>query len=80
MPKPPFARGRQWRKRASHARGRITHRVYYDPATGYEYEQDPNPAKGTWHEIDWRQRLYREIDGQTGHPVQGSEGRWRTLR
>lgn len=76
---PPFARGRPWRKRESKARPAITHRVWYDPADDYEYEKDPNPARGTWHQIDWRARRYRDLDRVTGAPVAGAEGRWRPL-
>jgi len=46
----------------------------------FEYERDPDPRKGTWHEIDWRQRLYREINPDSGLPVKGGEGQWRPLR
>jgi hypothetical protein len=54
--------------------------VYFDPTTGYEYERDPASRKGTWHEIDWRHNLYRELDAVTGLPVAGGEGEWRPLR
>jgi hypothetical protein len=77
---PPFARGRRWTKRESKARPQITHRVWFDQDDGYEYEKDPNPVRGTWHQIDWRQRRYRDIDPATGDPVAGSEGDWRPLR
>jgi hypothetical protein len=80
MPLPPFARGRRWRKRASQARRYVNRRVWYDPDTGYEYEKDPTPQKGTYHEIDPRQGRYREIDRETGEPVAGGEGEWRPLR
>ena len=80
MPLPPFAEGRRWYKRASHARGRINKRVWHDVDNDFEYDPDPNPEKGTWHEIDWRHRLYRELDVETGRPVAGSEGQWRPLR
>jgi hypothetical protein len=80
MPKPPFAKGRNWRKRASKATPRINRRVWYDRGTDYEYEQDPSSLRGTWHEIDWRRRYYRDIDSVTGQPVKGSEGQWRTLK
>ncbi len=80
MPIPPFAQGRGWHRRASKAYPAIAHRVYHDPTDDYEYEADPNPAKGTWHRIDWRRRLYQEIDAETGEPVLGGEGRWRHLR
>ncbi|HUZ00165.1 MAG TPA: hypothetical protein VMU89_07425 [Thermomicrobiaceae bacterium] len=81
-PAPPFAAGRNWRKRASKARPRVDRRVWYDPDTDREYEPDPNPAKGTWHEIDYGKRQYREIDAETGSPVNGGEGEgaWRDLR
>jgi hypothetical protein len=46
----------------------------------YEYERDPNPAKGTWHRIDWGKRCYQEIDGVTGERVDGGEGEWRPLK
>jgi hypothetical protein len=39
--------------------------------TDFEYEADPDPHKGTWHEIDWRRRWYREIDPNTGSPRRG---------
>ena len=80
MPLPPFADERYWSKRASHARRYINRRVWYNSADGYEYERDPTPAKGTWHQIDWRNGLYRELDAETGLPVSGSEGEWRPLR
>jgi hypothetical protein len=37
-------------------------------------------GEGTWHRIDWRQRLYQDIDRETGEPIPGSEGEWRTLK
>lgn len=80
MPPPPFARGRRWRLRASKAYPAITHRVWYDPDDGYEYERDPNPHRGTWHRIDWRRRYYQDLDPLTGDPVTGSEGEWRPLK
>lgn len=80
MALPPFAQGRRWHLRASHARPYIDRRVWYDPDNGYEYQRDPNPAKGTWHEIDPRAKLYREIDPLTGEPVTGNEGEWGPLR
>ncbi len=80
MPLPPFARGRPWRLRMSHAGRAIRHRVWYDPTTDREYERDPNPQRGTWHEIDWRRGRYRDLDPLTGQPIAGSEGRWRPLK
>lgn len=79
---PAFARGRRWWKRASKAEPQIKRRVWFDPSTGFEYEADPNPARLTWHEIDWRGRRYREIDPDSGQPVQGGkgEGEWRVLK
>ena len=77
--KPTFAAGRRWIWRASKARD-IDRRVWYDLDTDWEYERDPSPEKGTWHEIDWQQRRYREVDPDTGRPVAGSEGQWRQLR
>ena len=76
---PAFSIGRGWRKRGSHAT-QIDRRVHYDPTTDYEYEPDPNPAKNTWHEIDYRHGMYRDVDPTTGDPVDGSEGAWRPLR
>lgn len=76
---PPFALGHDWNKRASRANP-INRRVFYDPSTDREYEPDPNPSKGTWHEIDWRRGWYRDIDPETGERVRGSEGEWRPLR
>ena len=76
---PPFAAGRRWHKRASKASAQIDRRVWHDLDDDYEYEPDPNRAKGTWHQIDWRQGYYRDIDPETGEPVAGSEGRWRPL-
>ncbi len=76
---PPFARGRRWRLRASHAK-QIKHRVWYDPDTGFEYDADPNPLRATWHEINPRTGEYRDVDRLTGQPVAGSEGRWRHLK
>jgi hypothetical protein len=80
MPIPPFAQGRPWRRRANHAGRALRDRVWYDPTTGYEYAPDPNAGKPTWHEINWRHGLYREIDPVTGQPVHGSVGRWRKLK
>jgi hypothetical protein len=81
--RPPFALGRDWRRRASHS-SKIDHRVWYDPETGYEYERDPRPrpAGATWHEIDSRtdRNRYRDLDALTGEPVAGSEGQWRPLQ
>jgi hypothetical protein len=74
---PPFAEGRDWYRRASHARS-INRRVWYDPDDKFEYERDP--VKDTWHQIDWRENLYRDLDPETGKPVSGSEGEWRRLR
>jgi hypothetical protein len=54
--------------------------VWHDPNDDYEYERDPNPAKRTWHRIDWRKRYYQEIDGVTGKQVEGGEGEWRPLK
>jgi hypothetical protein len=79
-PRPPFSTGRRWHKRASKAARYIDHRVWHDQDDDLEYEKDPNPAKGTWHRIDWRRRLYQEIDPVTGEAVAGSEGNWRPLR
>lgn len=79
-PLPPFAGGRGWYKRASKAYHSIPRRVWYDPTDGFEYEADPNPNKGTWHQIDWRREMYREIDPNTGEPSAGSEGEWRPLK
>lgn len=75
---PPFA-NETWRKRESKARPNIRRRVFYDPKAGREYEADPNPSKQSWHEINWRDRTYREIDPETGSPVSGREGEWRHL-
>ena len=80
MPLPPFAEGRRWHKRMSKAYPSITHRVYHHLDDDYEYERDPTPEEGTWHRIDWRHRLYQEIDAVTGLPVAGGEGQWRRLR
>lgn len=77
--RPPFAARRRWFWRASHAR-RNDYRVYYDPDSGFEYMRDPNLNKRTWHEIDARKGVYRDIDPDSGEPVAGSEGRWRPLR
>ncbi len=79
MPKPPFAAGRNWRRRASQRR-EINGRVYYDPDDGYEYQRDPNPQKRTWHQINPRTGEYRDLDRETGEPVAGSEGNWRPLK
>lgn len=73
-------RGRKWSKRVSRS-GRIDFGVWYDPINDrYEYVPDPRGGRATWHEVDWRQRLYRDIDPETGQPVSGSEGLWRSLR
>jgi hypothetical protein len=80
MPRPPFAAGRRWHLRASKARRQIDRRVWHDLDDDFEYERDPDPAKGTWHRIDWRQGRYQEIDPETGRPVAGREGNWRLLR
>ena len=79
MPIPPFAQGRNWRRRGS-AREEIGRRVWYDPDDGYEYEADPNPLKRTWHQVDPRTGRYRDLDPETGQPVAGREGEWRPLR
>ncbi len=79
MPKPPFAEGRDWRRRAS-ARGEVNGRVWYDPDTRFEYEPDPRPRRDTWHEINPRTGEYRDVDPETGEPVAGSEGEWRPLK
>jgi hypothetical protein len=81
LPPPPFAVGRPWRRGKSKTRA-IDRRVWYDPSTGFEYERDPNPAKHSWHEIDARAGLYREIDPLSGQPVKNGlgEGAWRSLR
>jgi hypothetical protein len=79
LPVPPFASDR-WRKRASKATPQIPRRVFYDPSDGYEYERCAMHGKGTWHRIDWRQRPYQDIDRETGEPIPGSEGEWRTLK
>jgi len=76
---PPFARGRQWRWRASHAK-RIRHRVWYDATTGYEYEPDPRPPHDRWHEVNPRTGEYRDVDRESGQPVAGREGQWRPLK
>lgn len=75
---PPFAVGRRWRARVSAWR-RLDRVVWFDPATGYEYEPDPR-RNGNWHEIDPRSGEYRDVDQHSGEPVAGSEGRWRRLR
>ena len=77
---PPFAQGRNWYKRASKAIPRMNRKVWYDPDADFEYEREPNPTKHAWHQIDWRNRLYRDIDPDTGKPVAGSEGQWRPLK
>jgi hypothetical protein len=79
VPKPPFARGRNWVLGAS-ASKRVTGRVWRDRNTGFAYQRDPNPLRGTRHEIDARRNLYRDLDPQTGAPVNGSEVRWRPLK
>jgi len=58
----------------------VDRKVWYDAEDGYEYEPDPNPARGTWHQIDERHGRYRDIDPETGVPVAGSEGQWRSLK
>ncbi|MHB8644260.1 MAG: hypothetical protein ACYDAR_00565 [Thermomicrobiales bacterium] len=55
-------------------------RVWFSPDDNYEYFPDPRPERGTWHQIDWRHNLYRDIDPMTALPVMGSEGEWRPLR
>ncbi len=80
MPKPPFAVGRRWHLRASKAARAIDRRVWHDLDDDFEYERDPDPRKVTWHRINWRQRLYQEIDPETGERVAGGEGEWRHLR
>jgi hypothetical protein len=74
---PPFARGRQWRWRASQIK-KLGKRVWYDPQTRHEYDVDPR-KNGVWHEIDPRSGEYRDVDPLTGQPVAGAEGRWRPL-
>jgi hypothetical protein len=76
---PPFAEGRRWVKRASHAR-QLNQRVFFDPDDGYEYWPDPRPLSTNWHQIDWRRGRYRDLDADTGLPVSGHEGQWRPLR
>ena len=78
MAKPKFANP-GWLRRASGSRY-INRRVWYDPTTEHEYAPDPNPMRGTWHEIDWRRDFYRDVDPITGQPVAGREGQWRHLR
>lgn len=76
--KPPFGAGRRWIVRASNVVGR---RVWYDLDSRFEYERDPDfSLRSTWHEIDPRHGLYRDVDVNTGKPINGSEGRWRSLR
>lgn len=77
---PPFAAGRRWNKRASKADKQVDRRVWHCMDDDFEYEQDPNPSKGTWHRIDWRRGWYQEIDATTGEPVAGGEGQWRLLK
>lgn len=77
---PPFARSRRWHKRSSHARALGGQHVYFDRDDGYEYWVDPRPISSNWHQIDWRHNRYRDIDPETGEPVSGHEGDWRTLR
>ena len=78
--KPSFADRRRWYLRASKAYPAIDRRIWYDPDDGYEYERDPTPEKGTWHRIDWRRRMYQEIDADTDERVSGGEGEWRRHR
>lgn len=60
--RPPFAVGRRWFWRASHARRneyRVyndyrVYRVYYEPDSGFECMRDPNRNTRTWHDIDAR--------------------------
>ena len=78
MPVPPFAQGRRWHRRASGV-PTMNRRVWHDLDDDHEYEPCPQADKGTWHEIDWRARRYRDIDPVTGLPVAGSEGQWRPL-
>jgi hypothetical protein len=81
VPRPPFSTDR-WYKRASRARSKRNddHRVWYNPDDDFEYEKDPNPAKGTWHRIRYRRDEYQEIDHETGMPVAGGEGEFHRLR
>jgi hypothetical protein len=77
---PTFLQGRPLRKRISRS-GRVTPGVWYDVRDDrFEYSPDPRGGSDNWHEIDWRNRRYRDIDPETGRPVTGSEGRWRLLR
>jgi hypothetical protein len=54
--------------------------VWFDPHSGFEYERDPRPSAGTWHEIDPLHDRYRDVDPDSGMPIAGSEGDWRPLR
>jgi len=58
----------------------LNRRLWHDDDDGYEYEADPNPNKGTYHQINPRTGEYRDLDPVTGEPVAGSEGEWRPLR
>lgn len=58
----------------------IDRHLFYDVDDGFEYEADPRRSRLTWHQIDWRHSLYRDLDPETGEPVSGSEGQWRLLR
>ena len=78
MPLPPFAQNRRWHRRASRC-SEIDRRVRHDLDNDYEYEPDPNPMRGTCHQVDWRRCWYRDLDPRTGNPVAGAEGRWRPL-
>ncbi len=62
-----------------HEQSGLGRRVYHSD-DGYDYEPCPKFAKGTWDQIAVRQRLYRDIDPETGNPVAGSEGEWWPLR
>ncbi len=79
MPRPPFSVGRRWWKRSSKATKKNGDPVWYDPDDDFEYEKDPNPAKGTYHRIRYRTNEYQEIDRVTGNPVAGGEGDWHLL-
>jgi hypothetical protein len=79
MPQPPFASGRGWTRGMGRSR-HIKRRVWHDPGNGFEYEPDQRSLRGTWHEIDPRQEIYRDVDPTTGEPVAGSEGQWSPLK